>query len=256
MCNDRLNLRTIGKIAKANLQNKRVVSADGALALTCALQVHLLGFFRWCGFLWEFETDFLVFQFQVRGKRTSSFRDETFEEIGFPRCQQLLRLLPWYVFTENRFAYLKFAWLSVSLRALTDVAILGFENLSAALWTFSKRFFTGEIDFGDRFPGLSFFFCLWVALFEFEADVFLIGDDQECFEWSAFAGNEARKQIGPASAEQFFYLLGVYRLLEDDFACSKVACLIRANRIFADVAHSQLEHAPAALWAFAKRLLS
>jgi hypothetical protein len=58
---------------------------------------------------------------------------------------------------------------------LTNVAILSFKNLSAALWTFTERFFAREIDFGGRFLGLSFLFGLWLALFKFEADIFLVG---------------------------------------------------------------------------------
>src|SRR4029077_7287849 len=112
----------------------------------------------------------------------------------------------------------------------------------AALWTFAERFFAREIDFGGRFLGLSFFFCLWLALFKFEADVFLVGHYQEGFERSAFAGNEAREQIGLAGVEQFFYLLGIYRLLQNDFAGSKVARLIGTYQIFAHVTHSLLEH--------------
>src|SRR4030095_11587172 len=128
---------------------------------------------------------------------------------------------------------------------LTNVAILSFKNLSAAFWTFAKRFFACEIDFGDWFLGLSFFFGLWLAPFKFEADIFLVGLHQECFERSAFARNEAREQIGLAGTEQFFHLLGIYRLLQNDFAGSKVARLIGANCIFAKVDPSQLHNGPA-----------
>ena len=51
----------------------------------------------------KFETDFAVFQFQVRGERTPAFRDEAIEQISFASGKKFLRLLLWDVPAKNCF---------------------------------------------------------------------------------------------------------------------------------------------------------
>src|SRR5439155_27011190 len=112
------------------------------------------------------------------------------------------------------------------------------------------------IDLGDRLFGLSFLFCLWLALLEFEADIFFVGQYEKSFKWPTLARNEALDQIRCAGAEQFLHLFAFHRLLQNDFYGPEVAGFVWADGIFADVAHSELEHAPVALGTFSKRLLS
>src|SRR5215813_2607376 len=138
---------------------------------------------------------------------------------------------------------------------LADVAILSFKDLSAALWTFAQRLLPGEIDFRYWFFGLSLFFCLWLSFFEFETDVFLVGKHEERLERPPFAGNKAWEQISFANAEQFFQLLVVNWLLQNNLSRSEIAFPVGTDGIFADVAHSKLKDSPPALGTISKWLL-
>jgi len=87
------------------------------------------------GFLRELEPDFAVLQLQIGREWPSAFGDEVIEEIGFPRCQQFLRLLFWNLAAEDRFAHSEFARGSGRLRTFTNIAVFGLKNLTAALGT-------------------------------------------------------------------------------------------------------------------------
>jgi hypothetical protein len=68
-----------------------------------------------CGFFRKFETDFSVLEFQIRRERSSAFRDEALEKIGFSGGEKLLRLFFRNLAPEDRFAELEFARLSIGL---------------------------------------------------------------------------------------------------------------------------------------------
>src|SRR5437667_2784539 len=112
---------------------------------------------------------------------------------------------------------------------LADVTGVSLKNFSTARWTFAKWFFACEIDFGDRLSGLSFLFYFWLALFEFEAYVFFVGQHEECFERSAFARNETVKQSRPAGFEQLLHLLILNWALQNHFTGPEVARFVWAD---------------------------
>src|SRR5437899_2439196 len=103
---------------------------------------------------------------------------------------------------------------------LANVTGISLENLSTAHWAVAERLFACEINFRDRLLGFSFFLRFRLALLEFEADVFLVVQNQERFERSALAGNKPLKQIRFAGREQFLHLLAFDGSLQDDFARS------------------------------------
>src|SRR6476619_5855454 len=112
---------------------------------------------------------------------------------------------------------------------LANVTRLSLKNFSAGYWTFTDRFFACEIHLRHRFFGFSFLFRFGVTFLEFEADIFLIVQHKKRFEWPALARNEAFKQIGFAAGEQFVHLLSLDCSLQNDFARSEVAGLVRAD---------------------------
>src|SRR5438477_8451400 len=87
-----------------------------------------------------------------------------------------------------------------------NVSGVPLKNSSTGYWAFAERFFACEINFHDRLFGFSFVFRLWLALLEFEADVFLVVQPEKRFEWFVFPGNKALEQICPPRGEQFLYL--------------------------------------------------
>ena len=75
----------------------------GLSSLTLA-DVRLLGLVGSRDFLREFETDFSILQFQIRGERTAAFGDEALEEIGLACGKKFQGLFFWNIAAENRFA--------------------------------------------------------------------------------------------------------------------------------------------------------
>ena len=67
------------------------------------------------GFFRKFEADFLLFQFQIRGERPATFRDEALKKIGLSRAEEFLRLFLWNFAAKDRSAEFEFAWLSIGL---------------------------------------------------------------------------------------------------------------------------------------------
>src|SRR5207249_9531416 len=98
---------------------------------------------------------------------------------------------------------------------LANVSSVSLKNFSTGHWTFANKFFPSEINFRRRLFGFSFLFRFWVALLEFEADIFLVGQHEKRFKWSAFAGNKPFKQIRFAYREQFLHLFALDRPLQD-----------------------------------------
>src|SRR6476620_11183799 len=111
---------------------------------------------------------------------------------------------------------------------LADVTHLSLKNFSAGYWTFAERLFSCEINFYCRLFWFSFFFRFLVTLLEFKADIFLIVQHEKRFEWPALARNELFKQIRFAAGEQFVHLFSLDWSLQNDFAGSEVARLVRA----------------------------
>src|SRR6476619_1936344 len=111
---------------------------------------------------------------------------------------------------------------------LANVTRLGLKNFSAGNWAFAKRLFSCEINFSCWLFRFSFLFRLRVSLLEFEADIFLVVQHEKCFEWPALARNELFKQIRFAAREQFVHLFSLDWSLQNDFAGSEVARLVRA----------------------------
>src|SRR5438876_12350466 len=93
----------------------------------------------------------------------------------------------------------------------TNIAVFRFKNVATAFRAFAEGLLSCEINFRGSGLGLAFSFRLWLALFEFEADVFFVGHHQKRFERSALARNETLQQIGPTGREQFFHLLALHR---------------------------------------------
>src|SRR6476661_9977478 len=112
---------------------------------------------------------------------------------------------------------------------LANVTCLCLENFSAGYWTFTERLFSCEINFSRWLFGFSFLFRLRVSLLEFEADIFLVVQHEKRFEWPALARNELLKQIRFAAREQFVHLFSLDWSLQNDFAGSEVARLVRAH---------------------------
>src|SRR5439155_3252863 len=83
-----------------------------------------------CRFLWELETNFAVFYFQIGGERASAIGDETVEEIRLARANKILRLLFWNVAIENRFAQSEFARAFGLLRMFTTIAFFRFKYVA------------------------------------------------------------------------------------------------------------------------------
>src|SRR6266567_1531069 len=138
---------------------------------------------------------------------------------------------------------------------LANVTAVSLKNFSTAHGTFAERFFACEINFCDRFLRFSVLFRFRVALLEFEADVFLIGQHEKRFERPALSRNEPFEQVGLAGREQFLHLFALDRPLQDHFARPEIARLVRPNGIFAEVAHSRFENASVAFRTFPQRLL-
>jgi hypothetical protein len=67
------------------------------------------------GLFRKFETDFSVLKFKIGGERSSAFRDEALEKIGFSRGEKFLRLFFRNLAAENLFTELEFARLSIGL---------------------------------------------------------------------------------------------------------------------------------------------
>src|SRR5215471_3468960 len=112
---------------------------------------------------------------------------------------------------------------------LADVTRVGFKNFSTGYWAFADRLFSCEINFCGRLFGFSFLLRLRVALLEFKADIFLVGQYEKRFERPAFAGNEPFKQIGFAAREKFVHLFSLDWSLQNDFARSEVAGFVLAD---------------------------
>jgi hypothetical protein len=112
---------------------------------------------------------------------------------------------------------------------LANVSGLGLKDFTAGYWTFAERLFSCEINFRDRLFRFSFSFCFRLALLEFKADIFLVGQHEKCFERSALAGNKALEQIRFATREQLLHLFALDRPLQNDFARSEIAGLVRAD---------------------------
>ena len=89
----------VARLTADRVEDQRGYGA--ALASLIRRAVLLLGSRR---FLWKFETDFAVLQFQIRGERASAFRDEPFEEIRLSSGEKFQRLFFWNLPTEDRFA--------------------------------------------------------------------------------------------------------------------------------------------------------
>src|SRR5919106_5636586 len=106
---------------------------------------------------------------------------------------------------------------------LANVTRFSLKNFSAGYWTFAERFLACEINFRDRLFRFSFLFRFWLALLEFKADIFLVGQYEKSFEWPALARNEPFKQIRFAAREQFVHLFSLDWSLQNDFAGSEVA---------------------------------
>src|SRR5215472_12496859 len=106
---------------------------------------------------------------------------------------------------------------------LADVTRVGFKNFSTGYWAFADRLFSCEINFCGRFFRFSFLLRLRVAFLEFKPDIFLVGQYEKRFEWSALAGDEPFEQIGSAARKQFVHLFSLDRSLQDDFARAEVA---------------------------------
>jgi hypothetical protein len=86
-----------------------------------------------------------------------------------------------------------------------------------------------EINFCVRLFRFSFLFRFRVALLEFKADIFLVGQYEKRFERPALARNEPFKQIRFAAREQFVHLFSLDWSLQNDFTGSEVARLVRAD---------------------------
>src|SRR2546423_13602876 len=138
---------------------------------------------------------------------------------------------------------------------LANVSGVRLEDFSAAHWTFAERLFACQIDFRGRLFGFSFLFRFWIALLEFEADIFFVVQNEKCLKRSAFAGNETLKQVRLPVREQFLHLFAFDRPLQDHFARSEIARLVRPDRIFADVGHARFKNASAAFWTRSQWLL-
>src|SRR5207237_3688734 len=110
----------------------------------------------------------------------------------------------------------------------TNIAVFRFKNVATAFRAFAEGLLSGEINFRRSGPGLAFSFRLWLALFEFKANVFFVVHHEKCFERSAFTRDKTLQQIGSAGGEHFFHLLAVHRSLQNDFARSKVARFVWA----------------------------
>ena len=106
---------------------------------------------------------------------------------------------------------------------LANVIRLSLKNFSAGYWTFAERLLACEINLRDRLFRFSFLFRFWLALFEFKADIFLVGQYEKRFEWPALARNEPFKQIRFAAREQFVHLFSLDWSLQNDFSRSEVA---------------------------------
>src|SRR5215471_8055450 len=139
---------------------------------------------------------------------------------------------------------------------LANVAGLSLKNSSAGYWAFAEGLLACEINFYCRLFRFSRLFRFWFALFEFESDIFLVGQHEKCFKRPALAGDKLFKQIRFTCSEQFLHLFALDRSLQNDFARSEVARLVRPDRIFTHVAHSGFENSPAALRTNSERLLS
>src|SRR5215470_8271520 len=110
---------------------------------------------------------------------------------------------------------------------LANVSGLSLKDLSTGYWAFAKRFLACEINFCCWLLRFSFLFRFRLTFLEFEADIFLIGQHEKRFEGPAFAGNKALEQVGLAGGEQFVHLLTLDWSLQDDFARSEIAGLVR-----------------------------
>ena len=78
---------------------------NASSSCACGKPTCLLGFADCCRSLRKFETDFSVLEFQIRRERSSAFRDEAFEKIGFSGCEKLLRLFFGNLASEDHFAH-------------------------------------------------------------------------------------------------------------------------------------------------------
>src|SRR5205823_5347995 len=95
-----------------------------------------------------------------------------------------------------------------------------------------------------------------IARRKFERDLVVLPEHKPGGEWPAGFGDEFFEQFGLAGRQQPGHLRALHCLLQNDLPRTKIARLRRAGRFLADVAHPALEHARAALGAFAERLLA
>src|SRR3982751_2525739 len=112
---------------------------------------------------------------------------------------------------------------------LANVTRLSLKNFSAGRRAFAERFLACEINLRSRLSRFSFLFRFWITFLELESHIFLIVQHEKRFERPTLAGNEALKQIRFSAREQFVHLFSLDWPLQNDFARSEIAALIRAD---------------------------
>src|ERR1700693_1729840 len=141
-------------------------------------------------FLGEFETDFAVFQFQMRRKRASFFRNELRQKIGLAGGDKFLHLLLGNFAVQNHLAYAKSACLRRSDRVFASVGPLENINLPfLANWTQAERLVPRGVDF---------LFGIEPVLAEVELRLFVVANFHHCFEWPPYSGTKALQRPDPS----------------------------------------------------------
>src|SRR5947208_6299190 len=222
------------------------------------LRLHL------CGFAIarrKFERDLAVLpEHKPGGEWPAGFGDEFFEQVGLAGGQQFDDLLTFEWPLQDRLAGFELARFSVGLRFLAEIISFALKHARAAPRAFTQRFLSTEIEFWRRLLGLAgrgrARFAFGFARLELETHLAAFPDDEVSRKRPALFGNEFWQQFGLAGRQQPGHLRALHRLLQNDFPRTKIARLRRAGRFLADVAHPALEHARAALGAFAERLLA
>ena len=160
------------------------------------------------------------------------------------------------------FSGLELADLLLGLRIFAHVIVKSFEDASAALRTFAKRFLAGEVQLRSRFLGLAVLRGAFASGFrrarlELEADLAVLAERKERLEGApVLLRDELRQQIRLAGREQLDHLRAFERLLENDRARAEVAGLGPAHRLLAHVGHPVLVDVRLALGALADGFLA
>src|SRR5437762_690152 len=209
----------------------------------------------------EFERDLAVLpEHKPGGEWPAGFGDEFFEQVSPAGGQQFDDLLPFEWPLQDRLAGFELARFSVTLRFLAEIISFALKHARAAPRAFTQRFLATEIEFWPRLLGLAgrgnARFAFAFARLELETHLAAFPDDEVSRKRPALFGNEFWQQFGLAGRQQPGHLRALHRLLQNDFPRTKIARLRRAGRFLADVAHPALEHARAALEAFAERFLA